>query len=143
MAGCRSVNPSTETIHTVKDSSWTEIKYHKKDTTITIPGAVSFVTLPFSELTDTPVKKTVGHSTVSLKRSGENVEAICECAEYKQRIAYLETEITHLHKIIELQKELKTEPYPYVPWHVRILAWIGGFALGGVALFITKKLYLK
>lgn len=141
--GCRSVKPSTETIHTVKDSSWTEVKYHKKDTTITIPGAVSYITVPISTLTETPIKNTSGHSTVSVKRTGDVLEVVCECAEYKQRIAYLETEITHLHKIIELHKQLKTEPYPFVPWTIKILAWIGGIALGAIGLFVGWKFFLR
>lgn len=141
--GCRSVKPSTERIHTVKDSSWTDIKYHKKDTTITIPGAVSFITVPFSELTDKPIRKSSGHSAVSVKRIGDVIEVVCECAEYKQRITYLETEITHLHKIIELQKELKTEPYPYVPWYIKILAWIGTITLGVAVISVGKKFIFK
>ena len=143
LAGCRSVKPSTETIHTVKDSSWTEVKYHKKDTTITIPGAVSFITLPFSELTDIPVKKTIGHSTVSLKRSGDNIEAVCECVAYKQRITYLEKETTMLRQLLDLQKQLTTKPYPYVPWYIKMLAWMGGICLGYFAFGIAKKLILK
>ena len=140
--GCRTIKPSTESIHTVKDSTWTVTKYHKKDTVITIPGDVSYITVPIKDVNETPVTKTSGRSTATVKRTGDMLEIVCECAEFKQKIEYLETEITHLQKIIELQKELKTEPYPYVPWYYKILAWIGGIALvlcGGLLAFKLLK----
>lgn len=143
MTGCRSVKPSIETIHTVKDSSWTEIKYNKKDTIITIPGAVSFINIPLAELTEKPVTKSSGHSTVSVKRTADDIEVICECEEYKQLVSYLDKEITHLHKIIELQKELKTEPYPYVPWYIRILAWLGAITCGIVGFYVFRLFIIK
>lgn len=143
MVGCRTVRPSVENTHTVKDSTWTEVKYHKKDTVITIPGDVSFISVPLDKITEKPTTQSSGRSTATVKRNGDNIEVQCECAEFKQRISYLETEITHLQKIIDLQKQLKTEPYPYTPLLTKILAWIGGVALGALVVLICLKLFLK
>ncbi|MBK5213632.1 MAG: hypothetical protein JJE55_08240 [Flavobacteriaceae bacterium] len=127
----------------MKDSTWTEVKYHKKDTTITIPGDVSYISLPISEITENPVKKSSGRSTATVSRSGDNIQVQCECAEFKQTISYLETEITHLREIIDLQKQISTVPVQFVPWYIKTLAWIGGAALVGVVFLIAKKLFLK
>lgn len=143
LGGCRTVRPSVQNVHTVKDSTWTVIKYHQKDTTITIPGDVSYISLPISQITEKPTTKTSGRSTASVKRSGDNIEVQCECVEFKQKISYLEAEITHLQKIVDLQKQITVEPYAYIPWYIKILAWIGGAASLGFALLIAKKLFLK
>lgn len=139
LTGCRTVHPVAETVRTVKDSTWTEVKFHKKDTTITIPGAVTVITIPIEDITATPVRKSSGRATVSVSRSGDNIECECECAEEHHRIELLEKEISHLQKIVELQKETRTEYEKYVPWYIKVLAWIGGVFL----VLIVGRIALK
>lgn len=143
MVGCKTVQPSVENTRTVKDSTWTEVKYHKKDTIITIPGDVSFISLPAHKITTRPTTTTSGRSTATVTRKGENIEVQCECAAFKETISYLETEITHLREIIDLQKQIKTVPKKFVPWYIKTLAWIGAAALLAGFLFAGLKLFLK
>ena len=139
LSGCGGSKPATYTSQIVKDSIWTAVKRVQRDTIITIPGDTTYITVPVMELTEVPVTKTNGRSTASIKRVGDDIQVSCECAEYKQKIALLETIISQYEKIQELTDKTVVVPERYIPWWVKILAWIGAIALAASGVLVTFK----
>lgn len=140
MVGCGSTLPTTQTISTVKDSTWTETRYVKKDTTITIPGDTTIIRIPVTQISETPIIRKSGRSSASIKRVGDELEITAICEQYEKNIELLETQIKQLQKIVELTEKKTTIPVKYVPWYTKILAWIGGVAISSVLLFVGYKL---
>ena len=140
LGGCGTSKPTQLTkTTTVKDSIWTEVQKVKRDTTITIPGATTYIRIPVYELTEVPVTKTSGRSTASIRKVGNNIEVQCECAKYKAKIQFLETIISQYQKIQELTENTIIVPEKFVPWWVKIFAWLGGIALAfGIGLLVIK-----
>lgn len=143
LIGCRSGRfaPSTHSNNKVTDSSWTKVRTVSRDTIIIIPGDTTRLSIPVYEITERPIKKTIGRATATVSRQGENIEVSCECAEYKHKIELLETIIEKQQLIIDQQKLTTTVPEKYVPWYITALAWIGGAALAaGIVLVVLKFL---
>lgn len=143
MVGCGNMRPTTQTNTTVKDSTWTETRYVKRDTTITIPGDTTFIRIPITEITETPIVRNSGRSSAKIKKVGNDLEITAICEQYVQNIELLETQIKQLQKIVELTEKKTTIPVKYVPWTVKILAWIGAVCLGAGFVFIGFKLLKK
>lgn len=139
LSGCGSAKPTLTTKTTVKDSVWTEVQKVKRDTVITIPGDTTFISIPYYELTETPIKRTSGRSTASIKKVGDQIKVQCECLEYKAKIEFLETIIAQYQKIQELTENTIIVPEKFVPWYTKILAWAGGIAIAfGVGMIVLK-----
>lgn len=133
------MHPVAETVRTVKDSIRTEVRFHKKDTTITIPGDTSYIRIPITQLTGEPVSVKTGRATATVKKIGESIEVMCKCDEYKKLIGLMEKHINTLHHKIETSEETRTEFEKYVPWYIKVLAWIGGVFL----VLIVGRIALK
>jgi hypothetical protein len=140
--GARRFAPSTQSNQKVTDSSWTKVRTVARDTVITIPGDTTRISIPVYEITEVPIKKTIGRATATVSRKGENIEVSCECAEYKKKIELLETIIEKQQKIIDQQKKITSVPVKYVPWYTQTLAWIGGVALAAGIVLVALK-FLK
>lgn len=143
LGGCRTVRLPAETIRTVKDSITTTVRYHKKDTTITIPGDTSYIRIPITRLSEEPVTQTTGRATASVKKTGDNVEVECRCEEYEELITLFEKHVETLHQKLDSQQDTQIIKDKYVPWHINTLAWVGaislGIAIGRIGLKFLKS----
>lgn len=139
LGSCRSLRPSRETIETVKDSTVTTVRYVEKDTLITVPGDTLKFSVPFYQLSETPIKRTNGRTTarVSLKEDQLTVECLTD--QYEQLITYQNEIIETLREINRNKQETIEVPVKFVPWFTKTLSWIGGIALAfGAGLVILK-----
>lgn len=119
-----------ETIRTVRDSIATTVRYHKKDTTITIPGDTSYIRIPVTRLSEEPVTQTTGRATASVKKTGDDVEVECRCEEYEELITLFEKHVETLHQRLDSQQKTHIVTEKYVPWYINIFAWAGAISLG-------------
>jgi valyl-tRNA synthetase len=142
LGSCGTGNLSRETIRTVKDSTVTEVTYHKRDTVITIPGDTTRISVPFTEITNEPIRKTTGRTTAIISRDGDNVNVECITEELQQKLDLIDKVIKQLRTIQESEKTTIEVPVKFVPWTTKILAWIGGIALGAIAVLLGIK-FLK
>lgn len=138
--GCGSQKTASIEEHTtVKDS--TVVTYQPVDTIISITGEKVKVEVPVNELSPIPLIKKGERTSLSISMVGEVITAECNVEDLKKKIRLL-------NKIIENHKETETiktetiiEEVKYVPWYIKILAWIGGFVffLFGFKLLIKLK----
>ncbi|MBK5213367.1 MAG: hypothetical protein JJE55_06880 [Flavobacteriaceae bacterium] len=142
LGSCGTGRLSKETIHTVKDSTVTEVTYHKHDTVIVIPGDTTRITVPISEITKEPIKRKNGRTTAIITRDGDNVNVECITEELQQRLELFDKVIQQLRTIQESEKTTIEVPVKFVPWTTKILAWIGGIALIGLVALVGFK-FLK
>jgi len=143
LVGCGSgrTMSTQQTNRTVSDSSWVDVKTVQKDTVITIPGDTTFIKVPVYDLTEEYIRKTSGRSSAALRKVGDDIEVICECLEYKQKIEYLETIIEKNNKIVELQETIinNTKIEYRTPWYSKALNVIGGGAIIFTLINIIKR----
>ena len=146
LLGCGSKRMITNKVSTL-DSTHVETSIQLRDTIIQVPFYKVAVSSLQDKLTETPIKKTHGNASVELYKKNETIFASASCDS-------LELEIQLKDKLIETYRELikdtQTTLPPvevkYIPWIIKILAWIGGIALLilgiKVALFIYKPKFL-
>lgn len=142
LGSCGTGRLSKETIRTVKDSTVTEVTYHKRDTTITIPGDTTRIIVPFAEITKEPIRRTTGRTTAVISRDGDYLNVECITEELQQRLELFDKVIDQLRTIQESEKTTIEVPVKFVPWTTKVLAWIGGIALGAIAVLAGIK-FLK
>lgn len=129
LGGCSSTKqPSRETIRTVKDSTWTETTFHKKDTTIFIPGDTLRVKIPFNEISTTPVQRSNGRSTAIVTRVGDDLDIQCITDALEQKLELLEKYVKE-NSVKENTIEIRTEvEVPYTPFITKLFSYIGMLA---------------
>jgi len=142
MVGCRNMRPTVETTRTVKDSTYTEVTYRKKDTVIFIPGDTTRMTIPIKLITEKPLRTTKGNTTTEVSRVGDDLHIACINEEMELKIQLLLERIKEVRSLIDSSKERIEVPKPYTPLFAKILAWIGGLSLGAIAVLFGFK-FLK
>lgn len=142
LGSCRSLQPSRETVETVKDSTVTTVRYVAKDTLITVPGDTLKFSIPFYQLSETPTERTNGRTTARVSLQNDQLTVECLTEQYEQLIAYQSEVIETLREINRSKQETIQVPVKFVPWHIKTLAWIGGIALG-LTLFLLAFKFLK
>lgn len=142
LGSCRTGKLSSETIKTVKDSTVTEVTYHKRDTTIVIPGDTTRISVPFHEITKEPIKRKTGRTTAIISRDGDNINVECITEELQEKLELFDKIINQLRTIQETEKTTIEVPVKFIPWYTNILAWIGGISLGALVLMLGIK-FLK
>src|SRR5690554_3357688 len=142
VGSCRTGKLSSETIKTVTDSTVTEVRYQKRDTTIIIPGDTTRISLPYHEITKEPIRRTNGRTTATISKDGDKVNVECISEELQQRIELFDKIINQLRTIKESESTITEVPVEFVPWHIKTLAWIGGIALGVIIVSLGIK-FLK
>lgn len=132
---------TTDTYHKVTDSISRKEKTIYRDSIITVPKDSVKLQVKFSELSEVPVIKKTGRTTVSLTRTDDHVKAECHTEA-------LEMTIQLQHTIIEILQKQKIEdsktitiPERYVPKPVKVLAWAGGLFF--VVIIISVILRIK
>lgn len=139
LGGCRSLQPSSETIETVKDSTVTTVRYVEQDTMISVPGDTLKFQVPIYELSETPIERTAGRTTARVSLKGDELTVECLTEEYEKIITYQNEIIETLREINRTKETTIKVPEKYTPWYTKTLAWIGGIALTfGVGLIIFK-----
>lgn len=125
---------------TVKDSTVTEVRYHHRDTVITIPGDTLKFTVPVTEITRQGQTFTQGHQTVKISSDDlGNISVECINAAM-ERIIELEDKIISTLRTIESNtQETIIVPEPYTPWYTKALAWLGGIMLLLMGIAILTK----
>lgn len=142
LTGCKSTRPVERTNTTVKDSTWVETTYHKRDTVIFVPGDTTRIRVPVTEITKVPIRQTNGRTTAIVKRVGDNIDVQCVTDALQEKLEWLET-IVKKNSVKERIVETTVEvPVRYTPWHVKILSWVGGIALLVIGGFVVIK-FLK
>ena len=131
---------SSNTVTTVKDSTVTEVTYRKRDTTITIPGDTLKVKVPFYQLTPEP-QTFQGKNQKAVVSLSTNDELLIDCITQEvDRLFQLTDELKTTLKTLETTKtETIIVPERYVPWYIKILAWLGGIAFVSIAAVIVTK----
>lgn len=141
---CGTKKPIANHSVTVKDSTVTEVTYRKRDTTITIPGDTLKVRVPFYQLTPEPqtYKSPTQKATVSL--SEDDILTIDCIKEEVSRLVELTDTLQSTIKTLQVtQRDTIVVPERYVPWFVKILAWIGGITLIILAVPLITKIIKK
>lgn len=139
LGSCRSLQPSSNTIETVKDSTVTTVRYVEKDTLITVPGDTLKFSVPLYELSEEPIERKAGRTTARVSLKGENLTVECLTEEYERLIKYQNEIIETLREINRNKQKTIEVPVEFTPWWKQTLAWIGGIALAfGIGLIILK-----
>lgn len=125
----------------VKDSTVTKESVTTRIDTIYVPGDTVRLVADIDRISEKPIIVDNGRIMASLSRKLDKIQVEC-------LVDDLEYQIELKDKVIEtLIKSTKTETItlppvevPYVPWHVEILAWIGGISLAlfGLSAAIKK-----
>lgn len=142
LGACRSGQPTSETIETVKDSTVTTVRYEKQDTLITVPGDTLKFQIPIFELSEIPIEKTEGRTTARVSLQGDDLTIECLTDQYEKLISYQNEVIETLREINRNKEKTIEVPKPYTPFVTKILAWIGGIALAFFTGLIIFK-YIK
>lgn len=134
-AGCGSQKTASVEEHTtVKDS--TVVTYQPVDTIISIPGEKVKVEVPVSELSGIPLVKSGERASLSISMLDEVITAECNVEELEKKIRLLNKIIENHKETVSVKTETIIEEVKYVPWYIKIPAWIGGLVL----LFFGWKL---
>jgi hypothetical protein len=131
LASCGSQQPvfvGKDTV--VKDSTVTTESFQTRIDTIYVPGDTVRLVADIDRISEKPIIVDNGRIMASLSRKLDKIQVEC-------LVDDLEYQIELKDKIIEkLISSTKTETItlppvevPYVPWHIEILAWIGGLSL--------------
>ena len=139
LGSCKSLQPSRKTIESVKDSTVTTVRFVEKDTLITVPGDTLTFSVPFYELSETPIERTNGRTTARISRGNGQVTVECLTEKYEQLISYQNEIIETLRQINRNKEETIEVPVKFVPWYIKTLAWIGGLFL----LLVFVQLLIK
>lgn len=139
LTGCKSTRPVERTNTTLKDSTWVETTYRKRDTVIFVPGDTIRLQVPITEITKEPIRQTNGRTTAIVKRVGDKLDVQCVTDALQEKLEWLET-IVKKNSVKERIVETIVEvPKRYTPWYTKTLAWLGGLAV----LFILGSLAFK
>jgi hypothetical protein len=93
-----------------------------------------------SELSQEPISKTSGRSTVSLQRIGNEITAECNTEAFEVEIAY-QNKIIEIYRRQEItDRETIRIPVKYIPKLIKVLAWIGGIVLILIIIRIILKI---
>lgn len=128
----------------IKDSTETIIKFRKRDTTITIPGDTLNIKVPFHQLTTKPLLFKSGTQKANVSLSEDDVLNIdCITEEVDRLFELVDTFKTSLKTYQSIKNETIVVPQLYVPWYIKILAWIGGILLFILATTFITKTFIK
>ncbi|MEH6405760.1 MAG: hypothetical protein V7767_00620 [Leeuwenhoekiella sp.] len=139
LSSCGGGKPTLTRSVTEKDSTWTKVSTIKRDTIITIPGDSIKIRIPILDITEEPVTRYGVRSSASVRKENEDLVIDCKCDEYKQQIELMEKLIEQHETYEKLLKETVLKPERYVPWYIKILAWIGGISILGIGVIVTIK----
>jgi len=132
----------TNTVSTL-DSTHVERSVKLRDTIIKVPSYKVGVFEYQDRLSEKPIKKSNGNASVELYKKNEIVYANASCDSLELQIKLKDSLIKSYRELItDKQTTLPPVAVKYIPWIIKILAWIGGIALLliviKVALFIYK-----
>ena len=120
--------PITNTVSTI-DSTHVERQVVIRDTSINLPFYKVGVSAAANVLSSTPLTRTNGNAKVELYKKDDVIYATAFCDS-------LELQLQLRDSLIKTFRERKTdtvitlppEQIKFVPWHIKILAWIGGIS---------------
>ncbi|MEZ7494507.1 hypothetical protein QO206_03355 [Leeuwenhoekiella aequorea] len=141
--GCKSKATLTETT-TIRDSTVTTIKVTPRDTVIRVAGDSLQLKVSLAKLRENLyITETRNRVTASVGLQGDELTVDCKIDSLLVELELRDTIITTLRERLEKKATVKEVPVKYVPWYIKILAWIGGLTvvyLGvKLALFIKSK----
>lgn len=142
LVGCKSFTPSRQITKIEKDSTYTEVSYHTRDTAIFIPGDTVHFKVPFNKITETPISKKKGNTTAVVRRVGNDLDVQCITDELEHRLDLIDKYIKENNTKTIIEKEVTEVPVPYTPWWKNILSWIGGISLLVLVALVGLK-FLK
>lgn len=140
---CKSVNLQplrTQTTTTQKDSVATRTQV--KDTLLVVkPKEVADLSAVIDQLSQMPITQTNGGATVSLSRQGNQIQASCECEEYKKAIKIYQEIIERFVNTETKTLEETTVVQNKIPGWAKPFLYLGITFVAGV--FILAFLYIK
>lgn len=147
LEGCRTLCPPGERIVT-HDTLSTETVVHIHDTILysapaSVTGEIALGDLIIKEKFK-PVKTSYKHATLTQKVVNDTLVSTCLCDTAAIRAQYRDV-ITNRVRSSLSKETLPPVEVKYIPWWVKILAWIGGisslFLLIGIVIRICKWYY--
>lgn len=142
LVGCKSFTPSRQITKIEKDSTYTEVTYHTRDTAIFIPGDTVHFKVPFNKITETPISKKKGNTTAVVRRVGNDLDVQCITDELEHRLDLFDKYIKENNTKTIIEKEVTEVPVNYTTWWQKTLMWIGGVSLLFLAILFGFK-FLK
>ena len=146
LLGCGSKRMITNTVSTL-DSTYVKSSVKLRDTIIQVPFYKVAVSSLQDKLTEKPIKRTQGNASVELYKKNETIFASASCDSLELELQLRDRIIsTFRERSTDTQTTLPQIEVKYIPWIIKMLAWIGGIALLilgiKVALFIYKPKFL-
>lgn len=139
LVGCsRKVTPPTSSKVT-SDSIITDRYVIERDTTLKTPSALVGLKIPLTTIKEgfKPVENSKKQSKVSAKVENGNLVVDCKCDSLEIAAKIRDTYESALRKTTTV--ETITQEVRYVPWYIKLLAWIGAFALTGLVVLLARK----
>ncbi|MCH4824293.1 hypothetical protein ML462_14045 [Gramella lutea] len=136
--GCGSQRrPITNTVSTL-DSTYVDSRIRLRDTVIKVPFQKVSISADQQDLTEKPITKSNGKANVSLFKKDNVIYANAECDSLELQLKLKDSIISTFRQVkTDTTITLPPERIKYIPWIVKILAWIGGLSL----LYFGWKLF--
>lgn len=127
--GCGSKRPIVNTVNTL-DSTSVERMVRLRDTIIKIPSSKVGVSAHVNDLNDEPIRRSIGNSTVELYKKNDSIFANATCDSLELKLQ-LQDSLINTYRLRETDTTITLPPVEvkYIPWFIKILAWIGGLSL--------------
>lgn len=140
IVGCCGTKQSTvsETT-TVKDS--TVVTLTPIDTILKTPQENVRIVKPVNEITPEPVVKKGKRTTLSVSVDNGILTANCRSEALENKIRLMQERIDRYREQLTRKEETFIAPERYVPWYIKILAWIGGITLVIFGIKLAIKFY--
>ena len=127
--GCGSKRPIVNTVNTF-DSTYVEKFVKIRDTIVKIPSSKVGVVADAKDLNEEPIKRSNGNSTVELYKKNDSIFANASCDSLELQLK-LKDSLISTYRLRETDTTITLPPVEikYIPWLIKILAWIGGLSL--------------
>ncbi len=139
VASCCSRKPisASKTIHdTIRVSEFVKVR----DTVFVTKPTGTSIDIPVSKITEikNPIISKKDNSTLTVRREKDTVFIDCDCDSIKLK-AQIRDKIINKDRI-RSEVELREVPVKFIPWYIKILAWIGGiFIVVIIGVMIGKS----
>jgi hypothetical protein len=113
---------------TVKDSVYTEITYHKKDTVIIIEGDTLKIKLPITQITEKPISVRGYNTEMLISKLNEQIEVVCKYDELTFLIQLQEKRIKQFEQSKINSDRVEVVKQKFIPKWAKTLLIIGSIS---------------
>tara|TARA_B100000470_G_scaffold221958_1_gene214168 strand:- start:9163 stop:9681 length:519 start_codon:yes stop_codon:yes gene_type:complete len=127
--GCKSKATLTEST-TVRDSTVTTVTVVPRDTLVKVPGDSLRLTTTIAELRKALyITETRNRVMAAIGLQGDSLTVDCKIDSLLLELELRDTTINTLRDRLEKTETVENVPEKYVPFLVKLLAWVGGLTL--------------